>query len=268
MIKYRKGRVNLSATVFVPYDCHNNCSFCVSKKDYADTSNFSLKAITKMIEKLNKNDLIQEYVITGGEPLADINGLKAIVDSMEKTVYINTTLPKNNIDKAIEYINIEDKIKGINISRHTNFVFPSIGGLKNIEEIKKSIRINSVIPDNVDFKSLMAFIMHYGKKRRDINLRADFRKVTPETLKCRDNISDFLAEYFDYVCTESCLVCNSEHFSVDDRFIVSYHRGLEHSSVLIGDKCYVNDILIKQDGNIYKDWDCIKDDNFKEWILQ
>lgn len=38
-MEYIKGRTNLSATIFVPYDCKNNCPFCTSKKDYFDINN-------------------------------------------------------------------------------------------------------------------------------------------------------------------------------------------------------------------------------------
>ena len=30
------GRENISATVFVPYDCENRCNFCTTKHFYAD----------------------------------------------------------------------------------------------------------------------------------------------------------------------------------------------------------------------------------------
>jgi len=56
-MEYRKGRTNLSATIFVPYDCKNNCPFCTSKADYKDCENFSTVKIVETIERLNNMSL-------------------------------------------------------------------------------------------------------------------------------------------------------------------------------------------------------------------
>lgn len=267
-MKYRNGRTNLSATIFVPYDCKNNCPFCTSKADYKDCENFSIIKIAETIERLNKNPLIQEYVITGGEPFASLLGLSYIINTTKKPVYINTTLPSENLDNVIDYINKEDKIKGINISRHMNFDFDCVISVNDMDRIVKSIRINSVIPDSgLSIAELKNFLSKYGKKKRDINLRANYKIMTADKLKTMYSMSLMLSEYLDYICTESCMVCNSEHYSVNDEFICSYHRGLEKSSVQIGNKCYVNDIIVKQNGSVYKDWDCISDEDFNNWVL-
>lgn len=266
-MKYIKGRTNLSATIFVPYDCDNNCPFCTSKKDYKDCSKFNLNEILNKINKLNKNPIIQEYVITGGEPFANINGLIRILNVCKKPVYINTTLPIKTIKESIEIINNYSIINGVNISRHIGFEFKNVASLDDIDRIKKSIRINTVMNDNFDFDKFFDFVNKYGKKKRDINLRADYTKIDISSLKSRDYVFYNLATVYDYICTESCIVCNTEYFSVNDEFLVSYHRGMEHSCVCVGDKYYVNDILIKQDGNIYKDWNCIEDKDFEKWIL-
>ena len=266
-MKYVKGRTNLSSTIFVPYDCKNNCPFCTSKQDYKNCSNFSLDKILKSIDIINNNPLVQEFVITGGEPFANLESLKKIVDTCNKTVYINTTLPKvNNIDEIISYINNTDKIGGINISRHIGFNFNNVCDIETLDKITKPIRINTVINNNFSKTAFLDFVYKYGKKKRDINLRADYRKINFDTLKNRDEISIMLQEIFDYIETESYIVCNSEYYSMKNKFIVTYHRGLEHSSVIVGDKCYVNDILIKQDGKIYKDWNCQEDKEFLKWL--
>lgn len=267
-MEYRKGRSNLSATVFVPYDCDNHCPFCTSKKDYKNMEFFDINRIIDKIRKLNRNPLIQEYVITGGEPFANINQLKMILLACEKNIYINTTLPGTTLDESIRLINSEDKIKGINVSRHIGFEFQNCATINDLDKVNKPIRINTVITERFNFDDFFNFCLKYGKKKRDINLRADYRKIDLNTLKNRDYIFNTLANKFDYFSTESCMVCNSEYFSVNDEFICAYHRGMEKSSVIIGDKCYVNDVIIKQDGNIYKDWSCIYDDSFTKWILQ
>ena len=40
---YKTREGGATVTVFVPYDCQNNCPFCINKKEYADCSGFSLE---------------------------------------------------------------------------------------------------------------------------------------------------------------------------------------------------------------------------------
>ena len=51
---YKTREGGCTCTVFVPYDCNNNCPFCVNKKEYADTSSFSLKKIISSIKLINE----------------------------------------------------------------------------------------------------------------------------------------------------------------------------------------------------------------------
>ena len=44
---YKTREGGATVTVFVPYDCKNNCPFCVNKEEYADCTGFSLEAIKK-----------------------------------------------------------------------------------------------------------------------------------------------------------------------------------------------------------------------------
>lgn len=266
-MKYIKGRTNLSATIFVPYDCKNNCPFCTSKKDYRDCSDFNLDKILDKINALNNNPVIQEYVITGGEPFANTNSLKRILEICKKNVYINTTLPKDTLKEAIAIINNYDIVKGINVSRHIGFEFDNVASLSDLDKITKPIRINTVINKGFNFDKFIDFVNIYGKKRRDINLRADYRKIDFDNLKIKDDVFCKLAEIYDYIATESCMVCNTEYFSVYNKYLVSYHRGVENSCIIIGEKCYVNDIIIKQNGEIYRDWSCVKDEDFENWVL-
>mgnify|MGYP002511626335 CR=1 FL=1 len=71
MVNFIKGRDNLSCTIFVPVVCGNNCSFCTSKKDYEGFvySPEYLNKILSWIYLINTNDLVSEFVISGGEPL-------------------------------------------------------------------------------------------------------------------------------------------------------------------------------------------------------
>lgn len=265
------GRGNLACTIFVPYDCDNNCPFCTSKAMYGELKDaFNLEEIINKIKKLNYNDDIQEFVLTGGEPLANLDMLKQLIDAMHKTVYINTTLPAyKHIDEAIAYINSEPKIGGINISRHLNYRFDGPTSTDDkLALIQKNIRINTILPSQLDYDKLMSFIERYSTPTRLINLRADYRKIDTTTLKDRNEIVDFLSDKFLYMGTRTCLVCNSEFFQMDNGNQVCYHRGLQYSSYVLPNKTYINDVLITPDGKIYKDWDfSTEDEEFNTWIL-
>jgi organic radical activating enzyme len=118
-MKYYSGRTNLAATIFVPVKCGNNCKFCntnILYKDFEYNEEYLLNMLYA-IDMCNNNDKINEFVITGGEPIMNLDILKIIIDRTEKPVYINTSLPiVENINDVIDYINTEDKIKGVSSS--------------------------------------------------------------------------------------------------------------------------------------------------------
>lgn len=270
-MEYLSGRSNLACTIFVPWDCNNNCPFCTSKHMYSEMKDeFNLDEIIRKIKLINLNPYVKEFVLTGGEPLSNLDNLKKLIDSMEKVVYINTTLPKmDNIDDIINYINSEKKIGGINISRHLNYNFDSPTSTDDkIDLINKPIRINTVIPSSLNIEKLFAFIARYGDENKLINLREDYRHIDTTTLKDRNGMVDILANYFTYLGTNTCLVCNSEFFQAPN-CVVCYHRGLENSSYELKDKCYVNDVLITPNGKVWKDWLFEKEDlEFNNWLFK
>lgn len=116
-MRFIKGRSNLSCTIFVPWDCNNHCRFCTSKHMYKERT-CDMDAILAQIKKINQNPLITEFVLTGGEPLADIEKCQILLDAMEKPCFVNTTFPlEGDVQKRIDFVN-NSKIAGINISRH------------------------------------------------------------------------------------------------------------------------------------------------------
>ena len=269
-MRYYKGRDNLACTIFVPFKCGNNCPFCNTKQMY-DNFKYSdeyLQKILGWIDVINNNENVTEFVLTGGEPFFNLEITKQIVDRCQKKVFINTTLPNlKNIDEIIEYINNEDKIKGINISRHIGLNYNvAIADKETINKIAKEIRINCILKDEYTKDQLLEYIDYWVTPYRLINFRADYRNVTTDTLKNRDKWSELFLSIFFWEYTSNCLVCNSEFYSDEEYKVICYHRGLEHSCVIYGERCYVNDILIDMYGNIYKDWDMIEDKNFNEWL--
>lgn len=267
---YISGRGNLSCTIFVPFDCSNNCPFCTSKAMYKDLKP-NLKNIINIIKLLNFNTVIKEYVFTGGEPFSNLNDLNILLNECQKPVYINTTLPTNtesSIDDIIDFINNHEHINGINISRHIGFNFNRIASIDDINRIKKPIRINTVINKNFNLNKFLEFVTVFGGDNRLINLRADYRNITNETLKCRDSIDNFLLENFNYHHSNSCMVCNSEFFYSDDwKYTIMYHRGLQFSSFVVGNKKFVNDVIVTPDAKIYGDWDLTEDKDFNMWLF-
>lgn len=273
-MEYIKGRWNLACTVFFPIKCGNNCPFCNTKGLY---NNFELEPIylAKIFDSIriaNKSDVIHEFVLTGGEPLINLALLKDIIQRMEKPIYINTSLPNiPEIDETIEYINNEPKIKGVNISRHLNCIYNTkVCGKDKIDAIKKYKRINCIIEPKYIFEEekLFNFIDVYGDDYTMVNFRADYRIITPDTLKNNDLIHEWLMKHFRFEYSSNCLVCNSEFFSDKKGRVICYHRGLENSMVETPKYTYINDVLISIRGNIYPNWDFAEDNkyDFVEWL--
>jgi len=276
MATFVNGRDNLACTIFVPVVCGNNCAFCTSKKDYEGFvySEEYLNKILSWIYIINENNMVSEFVISGGEPIMDLDILKAIVDACEKPVYINTSLPRvKNIYDVIKFINETDKIKGINISRHIGVKHDvAVYGTDIIDMINKSVRINCLITEqNFSIKKVEQMIEKYATKDNVmVNLRADYRTITDANLKTQDKIFTSLINKYTYLGSSSCLVCNSSHFETDDNKTFCYHRGIEQSAVVTKNKIYVNDIIINMYGDIFYDWgnpnDSINDD-FVKFLL-
>jgi len=261
-MKYIKGRSNLSATVFVPWDCSNNCKFCTTKAEYKNQSSFSLKKVIASVKKICKTS-VPEIVISGGEPLEEIEYLSQILSVIPKTkrIFINTSMiTDKHMDNASKIIS-RFKISGISISRHAPIGSVKdkklIKFIKGLEYNRTKVRINCLVSD----KTKIEEIVDSWKKAKvdvDINLRADYRLITNENLKSMDLVFQKLYGLYSYVSTSGCLVCNTDVFSMDfkNEGKICYHRGLENTLIVIKDKTILNDIIIKQDGSIYVDWTC------------
>ena len=67
---YKTREGGATVTVFVPYDCRNNCPFCINKQEYADMSGFSEEKILRSIETMDAITPRCDFVFTGGAPHA------------------------------------------------------------------------------------------------------------------------------------------------------------------------------------------------------
>ena len=121
---YKTRAGGATVTVFVPYDCCNNCPFCINKEEYADTSGFSLEKICESIRVMDAFTPMCDFVFTGGEPLANLDALQVMLDCVSDThrIFINTTLPvlQNHTEAEVLafFARNRHKLTCINVSRH------------------------------------------------------------------------------------------------------------------------------------------------------
>ena len=66
-----------------------------------------------------------------------------------------------------------------------------------------------------------------------------------------DPILNYLIQNYSFESHTFCDVCDTVNFEEG----ISYHRGMEHSSIKMGDTVIVNDIIVFPDGFIAYDWD-------------
>lgn len=260
-MKYKIGRNNLAATIYVPYDCDNNCPFCTSKIEYRQHFP-NVGRIVQALKSLVDNPLIQDIVFTGGEPLANMTILKMLVDITKnkgKNVFINTTFPKDS-HNSLFYLLEEGNVSGINISRHESSyeqdskLFYNIAPDWLISKISVPVKINAVVT-NVDsfITKLPAMINRWNKPNIRLCIRHDFRTTTFTNLHTLtdDPILNYLIQNYSFESHTFCDVCDTVNFEEG----ISYHRGMEHSSIKMGDTVIVNDIIVFPDGFIAYDWD-------------
>lgn len=266
---YIPGREDLSVTVFIPTDCTNNCRFCTSKASYSEKKP-DLKKVIYSIKDFCKNDPLAKYVksfvITGGEPFANLDVLSEVLKAIPKKykIYVNSSVPTAvyTEKKLAKYIN-KSRIDALNISRHGINIDKDRGLFSNdiasdefITKIEKPIKINSITSENDDF---LEKIKRWSKyKNTSLSLRADYRYIKPEDLKtldCKIVNSILNIKNVNYVNHGGCDVCFNVTFERNGYYF-SYHRGLKKSSVPFGNDKYliVNDIIIYQDGKTSYDW--------------
>lgn len=258
-MNYLIGRDNLAVTVYVPYDCANNCPFCTSKQEYAKQK-MDKAAVIKALSKLVNHPDIKDVVITGGEPTADPSFLHQLVTiAKDKNVFINTTLPRKNFYDCLPIFN-SGMVNGVNVSRHSPsfsedaFSFKDIVDDNTIDEINVPVKINVVLSEITTPAEVKAIIRRWlYRENVTVCFRRDFRRVTCTNLHTLygDVILDYLSSNYTFLSHTFCDVCDTITF--EDR--IMFHRGLIESSFEFGSKIVVNDIIIFPDGYIAYDWD-------------
>ena len=263
---YKTREGGATVTVFVPYDCQNNCPFCINKQEYADCTGFSLEKILQSIHTLDAITPRCDFVFTGGEPLADLKALQQMLDAIPAThkVYINTTFPVQEHTTLEEMLDFtrrnKDKITCMNISRHLQ---------KYVEESPDEIlgriacptRINCVLYKHYPADKLPAYVERFLPYGIPVQFRYDYTETTPENLydEDGDKILHDLKQVARYTGLDGCRMRCGFHFDYKGMQL-TYHKTLPYSTIEETDPAdgvtydILYDILIKQNGDIHSDW--------------
>ena len=262
---YKTRQGGATVTIFVPYDCRNNCPFCINKKEYADCSQFSMEGILKSIAVMDEITPLCDFVFTGGEPFAELDSLQRMLDAIPPThkVYINTTFPVQPGCSAEEMLAFTrknaDKITCINISRHLqHYVEESPDEV--VAQIATPTRINCVLYKKYPTDKLIPYAQRWLQYNIPIQFRYDYTQTTPENLYEEENdpILQDLKSKFTYMGLDGCRMRNGFHFAYRGLHM-TYHKTLPYSTIeetgadgVTYDILY--DILIKQNGDLHSDW--------------
>ena len=286
------GRRERPVTVFVPWDCGHHCPFCTTKAEYearypVAKLDYFFKRQKESLRRLLEYDFVDDVVLTGGEPLADIERLDELIGiarsrgEQYRNVYINTSLnlDEEQEDRAYRFLVQEahrSRVSGISVSLpYADVSMMNARGYALLERFMREcggqtsynwLRINSVVKGNESAEQIRRFVkdllrLENGKGCGiwSINLRKDYTECTQANLNdCLDPTMQTLMGMVDmpYKGGGGCLVCRNDVFWPNDDAIhrLTYHRGTESTSLRYGDLMVINDIVIKQDGEIRYDW--------------
>lgn len=268
-LSVRPGRNDLSLTVFVPWDCGNNCAFCTTKREYAEVYNDRdldelCASVASSIAAASTSYAVNNVVFTGGEPFADLPRLAALMEAVApgKRVFVNTSLHVRDRDEVLSAVKsgFFPRLNGISVSAHLNAGFrneEAIAALKRFGDIC-DFRVNALVTPTATPDEIDTFV---GMTLDDtpvtyVNFRADYRHITQATLgSCEDPFFQTLMQMprWNYRGHSGCLVCRSDDFETPHGK-VNYHRGTESTALRFGDTLVVHDLVVKQDGELRYDW--------------
>ncbi len=262
--RYMTREGGATVTAFVPFDCKNNCPFCVNKAEYKNPAGFRVEAVCDSLRMFDEITPYCDVVFTGGEPLAEPDQLQIMLDCVPDThrVFINTTLPVSELfpeSRIIAFMEKNrDKITCVNVSRHMfRYVHESNDEL--LSRLGVPVRINCVLYKNYPHDHMKEFADRFGRYGIPIQFRADYTETTRENLYRREGdtiLSDLLAD-FTYLGLDGCRIRCGYHFDNHGQHI-AYHRTLPYSTITeeIDGVTYdiLYDVLIKQNGVPHSDW--------------
>lgn len=263
------GRDNLALTVFVPYDCDNNCPFCSSKCEYKNNPT-NREAVKATFQKVIAWGLlpIKDIVFTGGEPLANIQMLDEFLEEIPEgryNIFINTTLPESKFQDFYNYLDTSNgkKICGISVSRHFESYKYDSKLLQNIatdEQIyllakKVNTRINVVLNNYSNLKKLF----ERWQPPINVNLRENYKKIlTKHDLhNPYTRVTRYLCDNYNFISHTQCRVCDTLIFENPENSNqkIFYHRGFQYTYITENETHYYHDAIIWQDGLFSLEWD-------------
>lgn len=252
-------KIGPTVTMFVPYDCKNACPFCVNKKEYSDTSSFDLNRCYQSLDFLNRVFPHNDVVLTGGEPLAELEALQDILNHIEEGhhIYINSTLPvgeDSSIEEVASVLNrYADRISCLNVSRHLKHYVKECPD-EIFELLNFRHRINCVVFEDPEDPSTKDKLINFLDRFQghEVQLRANYSNLT------LDNVFDTDSDPLFKLISE---ICEYKHPLEKERFrtgfvferkgsTITYHKTLPFAKV----DGIVGDIIIRQTGRIYDDW--------------
>lgn len=251
-----------TVTVFAPYDCKNNCPFCVNKKEYKDNPTFDIDKVEDSMMIMNVVSPNCDFVITGGEPLADLNLFDRIVNLVRKMntagahhkLFVNTTLPVKAED-IFQLNSYADVITGFNISRHIG-KYTHENGRELIDLLRIPVRINCVLYNVKDVDGIWDFIDEYDGYA--IQFRENYLGIYPYNVYSSSKIFDALYEKFEKKIegfTTYHYQRDTFRWSVELVPNIYFHRTACFSTVWTKDgHQMVNDVIIDPRGEILSDW--------------
>ncbi len=262
---YKTRAGGATVTVFVPYDCRNNCPFCINKQEYADMTGFSEEKILESIATMDAITPSCDFVFTGGEPMANLASLQRMLDRIPTThrVFINTTLPVFADQSAEDMLAFaehnKDKITCINVSRHMqHYVQESPDEL--FDRLTVTARVNCVLWKHYPTEQLPGFIRRWKEHPVSIQFRYDYTDTTPENLydQEHDKILTDLKALCEYRGLDGSRMRCGYHFEYEG-VEITYHKTLPYSTITEKGEDGVTydilyDIIIKQNGDIHSDW--------------
>ena len=282
------GRQEHPATVFVPWDCGHHCPFCTTKAEYetrypAAKLDYFFNRQKESLRRLLEYRFVDEVVFTGGEPLADVARLSELIyivraSGGHRKVYINTSFnfDARQEEAAFQFLAKRSQVDGISVSLpYADVTMMNARGYAFLERFVREchghgpyhwLRINSVVKGNESAEQIRRFVkdvlrLENGHAQRiwSINLRKDYATCSQAELNdCMDPTMRTLMAMPDmhYKGGGGCLVCRNDVFwpNDDPEHRLTYHRGTESTSLRYGDLMVVNDLVVKQDGEIRYDW--------------
>ena len=282
------GREERPLTLFVPWDCGHNCPFCTTKHEYEtkyppEKFDYFFARQKESLRRMLEYGFVDSVVFTGGEPLADVGRLDELVDIARQCrrnvkIFVNTSLnlTEGQATLAIDYLRVcaarEDKVDGVSVSLpYADIEMFNARGYAALMRLMRMqswpynfVRVNSIIRGNESSAQIRKFVSAILATRKEfgvwsINFRKDYTECTQANLNdCRDPFLSTLMcmEDFTYQGHGGCLVCRNDVFwpRDDEMHRVTYHRGVESTSLRYGDFLVINDFVIKQDGEIRYDW--------------